>query len=184
MSDANKQQSPAAQSSAKSIESLNAEMEKLRLEADTAKAEAKTAKAEAKAASEEKARIEEEKARIEEEMQAKSEAIDAEVSRQEETIRRQLKAQRKVRITIASGKDPKDRCPVPVAVNGREYLIERDKTVDVPQGVLDVLDLAVEQVPTVIDEGGQSRTVFQPAQRFSYRVLGRVDPLTGELEAS
>lgn len=180
MPDTSKQQSRPEQPATESVASLKAEMEKLRADSDAmvaqAQKEAEAARAEARAAAEEKARIEKE-------LQAKSAAIDAEVSRQEEVIRHQLKTQRKVRIIIASGKDSQERCPVPVAVNGREYLIERDKAVDVPQGVLDVLDLSVEQVPTVLEEGGQSRTVFQPAQRFAYRVLGRVDPVTGNLEA-
>lgn len=173
MTDTSKQ-SRAEDSSAESIESVKAEMARLKAESDIkvaqakqeteeARAQAKKSEAEAREAAEEKARIEKEKARVETELKAQSEAIDAEVSQQEETIKRQLKAQRKVRIVIASGKDSQDRCPVAVAVNGREYLIERDKIVDVPHGVLDVLDLAVEQVPTVVEEGGQNRTVFQPA---------------------
>lgn len=179
MSETNKQQPQAGQNSVESIESLKAAMEKLRAESDAkvaqAKKEAEAAKAEARAAAEEKARIEEE-------LRVQSEAIDAEVTRQEAAIQTQLRAQRKVRITIAGGKSPHERCPVTVAVNGHEYLIVRDKEVDVPQGVLNVLDLAQEQVPGNMEENGQNRTVFQPAQRFAYRVLGHVDPATGELE--
>lgn len=107
---------------------------------------------------------------------------DAEVSRQERLIRKQLQEQRKVRIIIASGKDARERCPVPVAVNGREYLIVRDTPVDVPTGVLNVLDLAVEQIPEVVEEHGQSRTTFREAPRFSYKILGYVDPETNVLE--
>lgn len=117
----------------------------------------------------------------EKKLKEQSDAVDAEVSRQEETILRQLHNQRKVRIVIASGKEPQDRCPVPVAVNGREYLIVRDKEVDVPQGVLNVLDLAVAQVAEDTEEGGMIKTVFRPAQRYSYRILGYVDPSTGNL---
>lgn len=161
-----KQTAPVATTAENSSE-MQAELKRLRAEVKKAEAEAQAAK--------------EEKEALEAKLKAQSDAIDSEVARQEESIRRQLRSQRKVRIIIASGKDPQDRCPVPVAVNGREYLIVRDKPVDVPQGVLNVLDLAMEQVAEVVDEGGQNRTVFQPAQRFSYRVLGYVDPDTGEL---
>ena len=160
-------QAAQAAATTESSSDMQAELKRLRAEVRKAEAEAQAAK--------------EEKEALEAKLKEQSDAIDTEVSRQEESIRRQLRSQRKVRIVIASGKDPQDRCPVPVAVNGREYLIVRDKPVDVPQGVLDVLDLAVEQVAEVVDEGGQNRTVFQPAQRFSYRVLSHVDPDTGEL---
>lgn len=160
-------QAAQAAATTESSSDMQAELKRLRAEVRKAEAEAQAAK--------------DEKEALEARLKEQSDAIDTEVSRQEESIRRQLRSQRKVRIVIASGKDPQDRCPVPVAVNGREYLIVRDKPVDVPQGVLDVLDLAVEQVAEVVDEGGQNRTVFQPAQRFSYRVLGHVDPDTGEL---
>lgn len=171
---ADPKQTAQTANAAESADALKAELERLKAENAAAVALARKAEAEARAAREEKEAAE---AKLKEQ----SDALDAEVSRQEEAIRRQLRSQRKVRIIIASGKDPQDRCPVPVAVNGREYLIVRDKEVDVPQGVLDVLDLAVEQVAEVVDEGGQNRTVFRPAQRFSYRVLGHIDPATGEL---
>lgn len=171
---ADPKQAAQTANTAESADALKAELERLKAENAAAVALVQKAEAEARAAREEKAAAE---AKLKEQ----SDALDAEVSRQEEAIRRQLRSQRKVRIIIASGKDPQDRCPVPVAVNGREYLIVRDKEVDVPQGVLDVLDLAVAQVAEVVDEGGQNRTVFRPAQRFSYRALGHIDPATGEL---
>lgn len=183
MSDKNAQQNPARTAANAHSATLAAEVERLKAEAEAARNEAAKAKADADAAKAEARAAEEEKARAEEELQATLKNVDREVSRQEAAIKRQLQSQRKVRIVINSGKEPKDRCPVPVACNGREYLIVRDKPVDVPQGVLNVLDLAIEQVPTVMEEGGQSRTIFEPAQRFAYRVLGRVDPATGELEA-
>lgn len=178
---ADPKQAAQAAHATESADDLQAELERLKAESAAAKAEAETAKAMARKAEAEAQAAKEEKEAAEAKLKEQSDAIDAEVSQQEESIRRQLRSQRKVRIIIASGKDPQDRCPVPVAVNGREYLIVRDKPVDVPQGVLDVLDLAVEQVAEVVDEGDQNRTVFQPAQRFSYRVLGHIDPATGEL---
>ena len=164
-----------------SADALKAELERLKAENAAAKEEAEAARTLARKAEAEARAAKEEKEAAEAKLKEQSDALDAEVSRQEEAIRRQLRSQRKVRIVIASGKDPQDRCPVTVGVNGREYLIVRDKPVDVPQGVLDVLDLAVEQVPEEVDEGGQIRIIFQPAQRFSYRVLGHIDPATGEL---
>lgn len=149
--------------------------------ARAAKQEAEAAKARTLKAEREARAAREEAEAAEKKLKEQSDAVDAEVSRQEETILRQLHSQRKVRIIIASGKEPQDRCPVPVAVNGREYLIVRDKEVDVPQGVLNVLDLAVAQVAEDTEEGGMIKTVFRPAQRYSYRVLGYVDPSTGKL---
>lgn len=124
-----------------------------------------------------------EKSRKDAEALAKEQSarMDEQVAKQEEKIARQLRMQRKVRIVIASGRGSHERCPVPVAINGREFLIERDKEVDVPQGVLNVLDLAVANVAETQDTGGQANTVFHKAQRYAYRVLGYVDPKTGEL---
>ena len=107
---------------------------------------------------------------------------DAEVARQEAQNKNLLAAQRKVRIVIPSGRGLHERCPVPVGVNGREYLIVRDKEVDVPQAVVSVLNDAVESVPVTIGEGEMKRTEFQNAQRIAYTIKGYVDPTTGELE--
>ena len=102
------------------------------------------------------------------------------VSQQEALIAKQLRKQRKVRIVIQSGRTDHERSPVPVAVNGHEYLIERDKEVDVPEGVVNVLKLANEQVAQTTD-GAQVNTTFHTAARFAYRVLGHIDPKTGQL---
>lgn len=112
----------------------------------------------------------------------KSALIDGQVAKQEEQIVRQLASQRKVRIVIASGRDSHERCPVPVGVNGREFLIERDKEVDVPEAVLNVLDLAKASVGESRDIGGMVDTQFRKASRFAYRVIGYINPQTGELE--
>lgn len=108
--------------------------------------------------------------------------LESQVSEQEERIKRQLASQRKARIIIASGRESHERCPVPVGVNGREFLIERDKEVDVPEGVLNVLNLAVANVGARKDGGEHPRTEFHKARRFAYTLLGFVNPQTGELE--
>ncbi|MEG1610983.1 MAG: hypothetical protein RR317_07345, partial [Bilophila sp.] len=61
------------------------------------------------------------------------------VVRQENDNTKILNAQRRVRIVISSGRDSHEQCPVTVGVNGRAYLIERDKEVEVPESVLHVL---------------------------------------------
>lgn len=111
-----------------------------------------------------------------------SERLDAQVARQEEAIARQLGQQRKVRIVVASGKGSHERSPVPLAVNGREFLIKRDTPVDVPLGVLNVLDLCQANVAESSDNGIQVNTEFHKTLRFAYRVIGYIDPETGELE--
>lgn len=146
----------------------------LRAQLDAAQSQAADAEARA-------AKAEQDKQRAEDDLKSRNDDIENDVTRQEEAIKRQLRAQRKVRIIINSGKSQHEQCPVTVAVNGREFLIERDKEVDVPQGVLNVLDLAKELVPNVVEENGQTRAVFRPTQRFSYTVLGQVDAETGIL---
>lgn len=150
-----------AKTDSKELEQLRAQNEAMQKELEQARQEAEQAKA-----------------RIREQ----SELLDRQVSRQEELVKRQLNAQRKVRIIIASGRDPHERCPVPVGVNGREYLIERDKQVDVPEGVLNVLALANAHVAET-SSGQQVNTEFHQAPRFSYTVLGYVDSKTGEVAA-
>lgn len=142
----------------KELEKLKAE--KAALEAQLEEERAKTAAAEAQ-------------------LKEKSDLLDQQVCRQEEMIARQLRQQRKVRIVIASGRSESERSPVPIAVNGHEYLIERDKEVDVPEGVVNVLKLANEQVAQTTG-GAQVNTSFHTAARFSFRILGYVNA-NGEL---
>ena len=146
------------------IDALKAELAQAKADAADATARAKKAVADAKAAAEASA------------------ATDAEVSQQESQNKRLLAEQRKVRIVIPSGRDIHERCPVPVAVNGREYLIVRDKEVDVPQSVINVLNDAVENVPFEEGGGDSKHVVFRQAQRFAFSIKGYVNPDTGELE--
>lgn len=150
------------------LKALQAEVDKAKAEAAAATARAEKAEADAEAAEREKAAI--------------NANADAEVARQEAQNKNLLAAQRKVRIVIPSGRGLHERCPVPVGVNGREYLIVRDKEVDVPQAVVSVLNDAVESVHVTIGEGEMKRTEFQNAQRIAYTIKGYVDPTTGELE--
>lgn len=152
----NKQQQADAQKELEQLKARNAELEKQLAEERAQKEEAE------KLAKE------------------KSDLLDMQVSRQEELIAKQLRKQRKVRIVIQSGRTDHERSPVPVAVNGHEYLIERDKEVDVPEGVVNVLKLANEQVAQTT-EGAQVNTSFHTAARFSFRILGHIDPKTGQL---
>lgn len=78
-----------------------------------------------------------------------------------------LHAQKKVKIIIPSGKSQAEQCPVPVSINGREFLIMRDIEVEVPKAVVDVLELATEMVP-MVDEANRI-TQFRAAPRFPFR---------------
>ena len=121
--------------------------------------------------------------------QAKAEAdaisrkVDEEVMRTERDAVRQLHAQRKVRLLIPSGRDPHERAPAPVAVNGREFLIVRDKEVVVPEGVLNVLKLAREKLAVAVEKNGQQVVSWEEAQRFPFQLLGYVEPSAGAQEA-
>lgn len=97
---------------------------------------------------------------------------EAALLRQEMLNAETLRRQRKVRILIPSGRDPHEQCPVPVGVNGRSYLIERDKEVAVPESVLHVLNLAVEMVPVVSEDGGYRVVGFRHTPRVPVQVLG------------
>ena len=90
------------------LKALQAEVDKAKAEAAAATARAEKAEADAEAAEREKAAI--------------NANADAEVARQEAQNKKLLAAQRKVRIVIPSGRGLHERCPVPVGVNGREYL--------------------------------------------------------------
>lgn len=170
-----KDQTPSVEAkSAAELEELKAQNARLLKEVEAARTAAKQAEEDAQAAREE---VTAAKALLNE-MDAKAEA---ETARQEALITRQINEQRRVRIVIPSGRDPSERAPVPVAVNGREFLICRDKEVDVPQAVLNVLDLAKEQVAEMQEVNGQAHVTFRQANRFSYQVKGFIDPKTGQL---
>lgn len=156
------------------LEELRAQNARLNNEAETAKAQAREAEKQAKEAREEAAVS---KALLAE-MDAK---VEAEAARQEALITRQLKEQRRVRIVIPSGRGPSGRAAVPVGINGKPFSIPRDKEVDVPQCVLNVLDLAKELVPEMEDVNGQAHVSFREVNRISYHVKGIVDPTTGQL---
>lgn len=108
--------------------------------------------------------------------------LNTEVLRQERASVAALGRQRKARVLIASGRSAHEQCPVMVGVNGRSFLIERDKEVLVPESVVHALELAVEQVPVLeTDNGGNARIQgFRAAPRFPVRVLGYEEPATGE----
>lgn len=116
------------------------------------------------------------------ESEAASNDSGANVAQQEAMIFRQIARQRKARIVIPSGRDAHERCPVPVGLNGREFLIERDKEVDVPLGVLEVLNLAQASIAQTSGSDANLNTTFHKAPRFPYRLLGYVNPETGKLE--
>lgn len=100
--------------------------------------------------------------------------LNTEVLRQERASLAALRRQRKARVLIPSGRSAHEQCPVMVGVNGRSFLIERDKEVLVPESVVHALELAVEQVPVLeTDNGGDARIKgFRPAPRFPVRVVG------------
>ena len=107
--------------------------------------------------------------------EALSKKVDEEVKRTERDAVRQLHAQRKVKIMIPSGRDPHERAPVAVAVNGREFLIVRDKEVVVPEGVVNVLQLSRERVAVAEEQNGQQVVHWEEAQRIPFSILGYVE---------
>lgn len=119
------------------------------------------------------------------ELQKKLAQTESEVNMQERILKSQLAQQKKVRILIASGQSQAEQCPVTLGLNGTEYLILRDVPVDVPEGLLNVLqDCKVSSAFVEQIENGQKRTVFKDVPRFSFQVLGHVNPETGELSDS
>ena len=113
----------------------------------------------------------------------KNKPVERSAEKTEELSKRQIFAERRVRIKIPSGRAPHERSPVQVGVNGTAFLIKRDIDVDVPQSVVDVLENAKEQVPTTIEEGGRKRVEFKASLRFPYQIMGYINPKTGALEA-
>lgn len=103
-----------------------------------------------------------------------SERLNQSVQKREAQAAAQLGSQRKVRIVIPSGRGEHEKCPVALGINGQSYLIERDKEVEVPEAVIEALNLAVERQPVVtVDPVTRERTMsFVPVPRFPYRRIG------------
>lgn len=133
-------------------------------------------KAENEALQKEKAEAEARIREIEEAAKARTAELEAMVSMQEEKIFRQIAQQKKARIVIPSGRSEHERCPVPIGLNGREFLIERDREVDVPVGVLNVLNLAQARIARTSGDGPETVTSFHNAPRYPYRLVGYIDP--------
>lgn len=158
-----------AESRNESQQAQAAELERLRRERAEQAAELERLK-------KEKAEAEAAARRAEEEFKALSETIDADVTRAERDNILQLHAQRKVRILIPSGRSPHERAPVTVGINGREFLIVRDREVDVPEGVVNVLKLAREKVAVASEVNGQQTVAWEEAPRIPFQILGYVEP--------
>lgn len=103
---------------------------------------------------------------------AESMALDQSVSRQESANARVLNAQKRVKIMIPAGRSKHEQCPVSVGVNGRAYLIERGVEVAVPESVVHVLRLAVEQAPIV---EGERVIGFRTVPRYPMQVIGEAE---------
>lgn len=162
-------------------ENRQAASEAIRKEPDKLKAEKQAPEKERKELERERDEALARAGAAEDAVREKSAGLDAQAAKQEEMIIRQIASQRKVRIVIPSGRDPHERCPVPVGLNGREFLIERDREADVPEGVLNVLELAVANVARTVDEGNFANTTFHRAPRYPLRVIGYLND-RGELE--
>lgn len=80
-----------------------------------------------------------------------------------------LNKQKRHKIMIPSTE--RDKEPVQVSINGYAYNIPRDKEVEVPQGVLEVLNNASYTVFTVKkrEEGEGNELVGQEVRRFAYQ---------------
>ncbi len=83
--------------------------------------------------------------------------------------RDELHKQRMVRIIIDSTREEKE--DVPVSVNGHSYLIKRDKEVELPLSVLEVLDNAeMTDYKQVRRENGEGYDMVPTkVKRFPYR---------------
>lgn len=74
---------------------------------------------------------------------------------------------KKVRLTINSGESDADKGDVPLALNYKQILIQRDKEVIVDEGYIEVLKHATIH-SSFKDENGVMRSATVP--RFSYTV--------------
>jgi len=59
---------------------------------------------------------------------------------------------------------------LPVSLNGKAYIIRPGVEVCVPEGVIEILDHAVESVPTV-DPLSRRLGVWRERPRFPYRIV-------------
>lgn len=71
------------------------------------------------------------------------------------------------RVTIIIGTSESDKQPVPVSVNGRNYVMQRGKEVSVPPCVLEVLDHAVKQV------WDSEMKEYSKVKRYPYQVVAK-----------
>lgn len=80
-------------------------------------------------------------------------------------------------IIIEEGAEANAIKRVPVQVNGRAYLIERGKRVEVPPEVVHVLENAVVDKSISVDDertGLPNGIVVRPTRRFPFQNLGKV----------
>lgn len=179
-------QDTAARAAAKENDNQNkqdkAAQEETMSAGTTAQAELETLRAELEAEKKKTADAEAAKQAAESKLASMGNEAEEQAAKEEEVLARQIRAMRKVRIVIPSGKSEKERFPVPVQVNGQAFLIKRDEEVNVPEAVCSALDLAVECVPVVVGEGENRRTEMHSAPAYPYRKLGYVNPDTGKLE--
>ena len=86
-------------------------------------------------------------------------------------IREVVSKQKKYKIMIPSTEREKDA--VQVGINGYVYNIPRDKTVEVPEAVIEVLNNAVYTVYTQKkrDEGEGDEWISNEVRRFAYQSM-------------
>lgn len=82
-------------------------------------------------------------------------------------------ALQKVIINVSLGADNEPRRQF-IGWDGRDYEIERGKDIQVPRGLLEVLDNAVIGVPEAYDQNDPSKVRMVDRKRFPYTIVGTV----------
>lgn len=76
-----------------------------------------------------------------------------------------------INVTLGADGEPKRQF---VGWDGRDYEIERGKDIQVPRGLLEVLDNAIIGVPEAYDESDPSKIRMVDRKRFPYTMIGVV----------
>ena len=95
---------------------------------------------------------------------------DADITRRQPRIQRSAEGMPTLTRIVLEENDDIPPTGLPVSINGRAYIIVPGEPVDVPQGVIDVLNNAIMNVPQ-IDPNTRRVVAYRPRMRFPYRTL-------------
>lgn len=98
--------------------------------------------------------------------------VNLAVAHQERRVRDRIAGEKRVRIMIPSGRSEMEKAPVQVGVNGIAFLIKRDVPVDVPESVVNTLNLAKEMRPVEYEENGRTEVRWTESLRFPFQTIG------------